>query len=222
MLNNTPDNSFPTDGGDNHESFDHEAFINTGILESYVYGIASQEEVEAVERALRLSENVRAALLFVELVAEEVAMLDAVAPDPIIKPFLLSTIDVQDRMTAGEVLSPAPLLRDGSLPEDFNDWLKRADMVPPDELEDIFAKIISVTPEAMTAIVWIREMAPQEVHHDQYERFLILEGTCNIVVENDVFPLQPGSYFQIPLHKNHEVIITSSIPCKVILQRVAA
>ena len=222
MLDNIQDGSATADKGDNHERFDHDAFVNTGILERYVYGLATEQEVAAVENALNLSENVRAALLFTELVAEELAISDAVTPDPIIKPFLMATIDVQDRLRGGEVLNTTPMLSNESKPADFDSWLNRADMRAPEELDDIYAKIISVTAEAMTAIVWIREMAPQEVHHDQYERFLILEGTCNVIVEDKIYPLQPGNYFQIPLHKSHEVIVTSLIPCKVILQRVAA
>ena len=222
MLNNMSDNFSSRDGGSNDESFDHENFLSTGILERYVYGEASEEECSAVHAALKSSAQVRASLLFVELVAEEMALLDAVEPDPIIKPFLFSTIDVTDRIKGGEVLSEAPLLNAQSTPADFDIWLNRADMVPPAELDDVFAKIISITRAAMTAIVWIKTLAPQEVHHDQYERFLILEGSCDIHMEGKVYPLKAGSFFQIPLHVGHEVIITSEIPCKAILQRVAA
>jgi quercetin dioxygenase-like cupin family protein len=41
-------------------------------------------------------------------------------------------------------------------------------------------------------------------------------------VEDEVNQLVPGDYFAIPLHKKHLVKVTSSITCKVILQRVAA
>ena len=222
MLDNNSNHSPSANDNGNYGGFDHEAFIDSGILELYVYGVASEDEVKAIHDALKLSEEVRAALLLIELVNEELAQLDAVAPDPIIKPFLLSKINLQDRMMSGEVLQETPLLNEQSVPSDFNSWLDRKDMIPPVEIDGIFAKIISATSTAMTAIVWITEMAPKEVHHDQYERFLILEGTCDIVVEENVYPLQPGNYFQIPLHKTHEVIITSEIPCKVILQRVAA
>jgi len=73
-----------------------------------------------------------------------------------------------------------------------------------------------------TALLWLRYMAPQEVHHHEYEKFLILEGSCDIIVGNKTHSLLPGDYFCIPLHERHEVRITSSMPCKAILQRVAA
>ena len=94
-------------------------------------------------------------------------------------------------------------------------------MVSPDT-EDMFAKIIGYTSTALTAIVWLKEYAPQEVHDTEHEHFFIVEGTCDIVVGNKVHHLAPGDYFAIPLYENHFVKVTSSTPCKIILQRVAA
>jgi mannose-6-phosphate isomerase-like protein (cupin superfamily) len=65
-------------------------------------------------------------------------------------------------------------------------------------------------------------MAPQELHHDEHEKFLIVEGSCTISVEDKSYDLVAGDFLQIPLHKKHHVTVTSSIPCKVILQRAAA
>ncbi len=95
-------------------------------------------------------------------------------------------------------------------------------MQEPSSFDEFHAKIVSYTPELITAIAWIKTIAPAEAHDDEYEKFLIVEGTCDIIVENDVYPMVPGSYFSIPLHKNHNIKVTSKIPCKVILQRMAA
>ena len=43
-----------------------------------------------------------------------------------------------------------------------------------------------------------------------------------ITIENEVHYLKTGDYLQIPLNVGHNLVVTSSIPCKVILQRVAA
>jgi mannose-6-phosphate isomerase-like protein (cupin superfamily) len=65
-------------------------------------------------------------------------------------------------------------------------------------------------------------MAPDEIHDNEYEKFLIVEGECDITVGTNVHHLTPGNYFSIPLHATHSVKVTSKTPCKVILQRVAA
>ncbi|RZK81830.1 MAG: cupin domain-containing protein [Pedobacter sp.] len=95
-------------------------------------------------------------------------------------------------------------------------------MILPNEFDEVFAKILHHSQEAITAIAWIKHMAPQEVHDHEYEKFLILEGTCTIHIEDESHHLKPGDYLTIPLHKNHFVEVTSAVPCKVILQRIAA
>ena len=92
----------------------------------------------------------------------------------------------------------------------------------PESFEDFHIKIIGHTSEVTTAIIWIKHMAPQEVHKDELERFLILEGTCELTIEDEVYNLKAGDYLAIPLYKKHDLKITSAIPCKAILQRIAA
>lgn len=197
-------------------------FIRSGILELYVLGETTAVENAEVEEMASLYPEVKQEILEISITLEKFALENPVTPDPVIRPFLLATIDYSDRMRKGETFSSPPLLNADSKPEDYAQWISRADMVLADDFEDIFAKILSYTPELITAIVWIKEMAPQEVHDHEYEKFLILEGTCDIVIEESTHSLKPGDYLTIPLYKNHHVQVTSSVPCKVILQRVAA
>jgi len=201
---------------------DLQELIDSGLLDLYVLGQTDEQENLLIEKMADAYPQVIEEISAISLALERYALEHAVAPDPIVRPFLMATIDFSDRMKAGEVPQLAPSLHQGSKAEDYQQWLDRTDMVLPDHFEDVFAKILSYTPEAITAIVWISQMAPQEVHDHEFERFLILEGTCDIHVEEQAFQLVPGDYFQIPLHKSHHVQVTSALPCKVILQRVAA
>ncbi len=198
------------------------SFIESGILELYVMGNSTPQEIEHVEQMAASFYEVRAEIDSISEAFELYALSNSVTPDPIIKPFLMATIDFTERMKSGEQPSFPPELHEGSKIIDFGEWLHRDDMVLPGNFTDLHARIIGYTPKAITAIVWIKDMAPQEVHDNEYEKFLIVEGTCNILVEDEVYPLLPGDYFSIPLHKNHQVIVTSTNPCKVILQRIAA
>lgn len=196
-------------------------YIESGILELYVAGIASAEECIEVEKRATADPAIRQEIEYISMALETYAMANAVAPNPIIKPFLLATIDYTERLQNGEPVSNPPLLNEDSKQEDYASWLNRSDMTAP-ETNDVFAKIIGYTKEAITAIVWLKDYAPHEVHDDEYERFFIVEGTCNIIVGDEINQLVAGDYFAIPLHKNHMIKVTSSIPCKVILQRIAA
>lgn len=199
-----------------------EELIASGLLELYVLGETEPQEDQLIENLVLVYPELRRELNEIELSLESLALANAVTPDPIVKPFLLATLDYIDRIKNGEDMIKPPLLNENSIPEDYNQWLNRADLKPTEQIEDVFAKIIYAVPGLTTAIVWIKYMAPQEVHDDEYESFLILEGTCNIYVEEEVFSLQAGDVLTVPLHKNHHVLVTSEVPCKVILQRLAA
>ena len=199
-----------------------EELIASGLLELYVLGETELEENQLIEDLVFIYPDVRKELNEIELSLEKLALANAITPDPIVKPFLLATLDYIDRIKNGEVMIKPPLLNENSVRDDYNQWLNREDLKPTEEVEDVFAKIIYAKPGLTTAIVWIKYMAPQEVHDDEYESFLILEGTCDIYVEKDVFSLQAGDVLTIPLHKSHHVLVTSEVPCKVILQRLAA
>lgn len=199
-----------------------EEFLASGILELYVLRETSEKDDDEVEEMLRLyPEIIAGEIMEIGEIQERIALENPIEPDPIIRPFLLATIDYMTRLKNGEPFAVAPELSENSMIQEYNEFIERKDMVAPEDFEGIFAKIISAVPDKMiTAIVWLREMAPQEVHDDEFERFLILEGTCEITIGNEVHALGRGNYLQIPLHRNHHVIVTSIIPCKILLQRV--
>jgi quercetin dioxygenase-like cupin family protein len=201
--------------------FNVREYIDTGILELYVLGIASANECIEVEQLALQYIEIREEI---ETIRESVYLYaDAykLEPNPVIKPFLMATIDYTERLKNGEPAAAPPLLSANATVNDYSQWLNRPDMVAANNTA-VFAKIIGYTPQAITAIVWLKDYAPHEVHDNEYERFLIVEGTCDIIVEDQVNQLVPGDYFAIPLHKKHLIKVTSPIACKVILQRVAA
>ena len=198
-----------------------EEYIGSGILEQYVLGNTTALESQEVELMAATNDAVRMEIEAITEALGNYALAHAIIPDPIIKPFLLASIDYSERMKNGEPVSEPPFLTENSLIIDYAAWLNRSDMIPWND-QDIYAKIIGYTPQALTAIVWLKDYAPQEVHDHEFEKFLIVEGTCSIIVGDEVNELVPGDYFSIPLHKHHLIKVTSSTPCKVILQRVAA
>jgi mannose-6-phosphate isomerase-like protein (cupin superfamily) len=201
---------------------DIKEYISSGALELYVMGSLSKEESMQIEELAASHVEVRQEIEEISRAIENYAMENAIAPGPVVKPFLLATIDFMNRMQQGETAALPPVLNAFSEISDYAPWLNRDDMVLPKEADDIYAKIIGYAPGALTAIVWIKTGTPPEVHTDEHEKFLIIEGTCDLFVEGVARQLAPGDYFTIPLHKDHTLQITSDIPCKVILQRIAA
>lgn len=197
--------------------------IDSGILELYVMGIASHSEQADVEIMASAHPEIRQEIAAISAALEEYALANATQPNPVIKPMLMASIDYSERIKKGEPVSFPPLLHENSTPEEYAPWLSRPDMnISLRDDEDILSKIIGYTQEVTTAIVWIKNGAPPEIHDDEYEKFLILEGTCDITIGHKINHLVPGDYLSIPLHITHSLKVTSPIACKVILQRVAA
>lgn len=196
-------------------------YIESGILELYVLGIASPDEYEEIEKMAASDPAILREIQVISKSLEKYLASYSLEPSPIIKPFLVATIDYSERLKNGEPVSFPPLLHKHSILEDYAYWLNQHDMVFPGS-DNISAKIIGCTDKVTTAIVWIRNYTPKEIHDNEYERFLVIEGTCDIFVTDKINHLAPGDYFAIPLHEYHTVKVTSSIPCKVILQRIAA
>jgi mannose-6-phosphate isomerase-like protein (cupin superfamily) len=196
-------------------------YIDSGILELYVLGETTLEESAQIAHLAAEDPLLQKEITEIELALEMYSKAHSVEPDPLIRPFLLATIDYSDRIRNGEKPSLTPILTKNSRVADYSEWLNREDMILPEDFDSIYAKIISHTHELICAIVWIKEMAPQEVHDNEFEKFLIVEGSCSITIEEKVYHLEAEDYSTIPLHKKHYVTVTSEIPCKVILQRIA-
>ncbi|MBF9252555.1 cupin domain-containing protein [Pontibacter sp. 172403-2] len=197
-------------------------FIASGVLELYVMGAATPEEALAVEQMVAAHPEIRQEIETISQAMESYALAHAVAPRDVVKPLLLATIDYMERMKDGELPESPPIVTAQSRPEDYASWLNRADMVLPPDADDIYARIIGYTPAATTAIAWIKKMTDYEVHKDEYERFLIVEGTCDIIAGDETHSLKAGDFFAVPLHTPHMLKVTSPEPCKAILQRLSA
>ncbi|AKD04036.1 cupin domain-containing protein [Pontibacter korlensis] len=196
-------------------------FMESGVIELYVMGAASPEEVIAVEAMAEAYPEVKQEIEQTRLAMEYYAQAHAVKPRRTVKTLLLATVDYLERMKKGELPESPPILTPESKISDYEKWLKKEDAVYNEDADGLYAKIIGYTPKYTTAILWVKDRSEEEVHHDEYERFLILEGTCTFTTGGEKHDLAPGDYFAIPLHTPHQVIVTSDTPCKAILQRLS-
>ena len=197
-------------------------YIESGILELYVLGMTSTEESAEVQEVAMQHEEIRTEIDRICEATEEYAQAHAVKPPITLKPFLMASIDYAERLKNGEPITSPPVLHNGSAVADYNFWLISKDAVAPKDFENIHARIIGYTPEMVTAITWIKDFTPPETHINQIEKFLIVRGTCEIVIGEKTHRLVPGDFLSIPLFISHHVKVTSIEPCLVILQRTAA
>ena len=110
----------------------------------------------------------------------------------------------------------------GSTAADFAPWIDRPGMVRPPDAGDIHVIPFADNSDGASALVWLVSGSPEETHTDCIEKFLIVEGSCHIAFGQNVHVLEAGDVFSIPLYTAHTVKVTSAVPCKIILQRIAA
>ena len=200
---------------------DLNSYLNSGIIQAYVLGIASPEEMQELESYSDLYPEIDLAIHQFSLDLEKQAVLLASKPPAVVKTNVMASLDLMDRMMKGEKLGTPPLLSENSKIEDYAEWLDRPDMKITGDFDGMFAKVIGHSPELMTAIVWMQNMNT-EIHSDEIESFLVVEGSCEVTIGNNVYHLFPGDMMSIPLGFVHKAVSTSAGPCKVILQKLAA
>lgn len=199
-----------------------EKIRESGLLELYIIGDLEEVEVKLVEDTIEKYPILKQDLQEIEITLERYALQHAIEPPATVKPMMFAVLDYTQRMEAGEAPSSPPALHRGSKISDFSEWLDREDLQEADDYDAMHGKIIGASEERTTLIVWLRYGAPDEVHTDEIEKFLVVEGTCNITIGDTVHSLRAGDNLAIPLFINHRVEVTSSFPCKVILERAAA
>lgn len=196
-------------------------FISSGILEMYVLGDVSPEESQQVEKMVSSYPEIAGHIQEISEALESYARMYAIEPQATSKAFVMATIDYGERMSAGENPVFPPTLDEESTLTEFAEYIEQGVQQTDPDFSGIKASIIGYTPSLTTAIVWLKDLEISEIHTHEVEKFLILEGTCTISMNNEIREMAPGDYMSIPVNTEHHVKITSQLPCKVLVQRIA-
>jgi len=199
-----------------------ESIIESGNLELYAIGALPTIEMQQVEAKLLAFPSLRLELLSIEQTLEEYAQLLKVKVNPFIKSFLSAKINYWDRLESKDVKCLAPVLSKNSKIEDFKLWLDDVDFKEPSIYKLMAGHILDASATRTIFIAWLNDGIPPEIHTEVKEKFLIVEGTCDVTIGENKYALVPGDFIEIPLHIEHYIQVTSDVRCKVILELTAA
>ncbi|CAM4126308.1 Cupin domain protein [Pedobacter westerhofensis] len=204
-------------------------FIASGILELYVLGDTSDEEdAEVLIMSSKFPAEIAHEIMEISMALEYFSLENAVEPSARLRENLFSKFFHQGNAADKSApqsrkyprpASEIPRLTHFSKIEDYTDWFDPEDLITPADFKGARIKLLGQTAE-MTTMLICATAIEGEVHHEHYERLLVIEGSCDVIVENKVFSFHKGDFIDIPLHKWHDVVITSAMPCKAILQRI--
>ena len=139
------------------------------------------------------------------------------APAQEIKHKIWNTLDNINKERAGD-LRDLPLINKYS---GHHNWISIVKPLMPAEIPQKRAMIpLRESDGIMQVLVISRTDVEDEVHENEKESFLVLEGECECAVGDQKYRLGPGDFREIPLHKNHNVKVLSAYVVAV-LQHVA-
>lgn len=194
-----------------------QAYIDSGILEEYCLGLLPVGGMQEVERMCRQYPGIRAEKESIEAGLEQQAKARAIAPPPALEDQIWGLLENLNREKQHD-LSDLPLINRFS---DHKNWLRIVQpLLPPKFEEERTVQVLRADVGVIQMLVQSKTDFEDEVHRDEYESFIILEGECECRVGDHVFRLGPGGFTEIPLHTAHDVrILTPHVTA--ILQRVA-
>ncbi len=91
-----------------------------------------------------------------------------------------------------------------------------SELNPPESFENVHTKTIYSDSNASVFLIWIKNEVPLHFHRHHTEQVYILEGTGEMLYENDTLFVKPGKWITIPPNVIHGVSVTSPEPLKVI------
>ena len=191
-------------------------FLESGLLELFVIGALSQDEVLLVRKMQQLHPEVKKEIILLEKFYEQNAIHNAITPQSRVDKkmnFLLSNLELEQHMQLAEI----PLISGFS---DSEAWMKMVSpLFPKKVIGERFERLLRNEDGIMQMLVISTTDIEEEIHDDLEESFLILEGTCVCTVGDVSRDMVRGEFMQIPLFESHTVNVTSK-SVTAILQRV--
>ncbi len=199
-----------------------EKLKKSGQLELYVLEDLSLKEKEEVEAELVASSMLLRELFEIERALEVYAQVNGVTVNPFAKPFLIAKISYLDRLERGLEKGVPPSLSKQSEIIDYQPWLDDMDFQEPIGNNDFSGHVLHASEGRTQFVIWLNGGIPPEIHTQEVERFLIVEGACDITIGQKIHSLKAGDFIEIPLHIEHHINVTSAIKCQIILELSAA
>jgi len=192
-------------------------YIDSGILYDYCTGALSASSQAEVERICARYPEVEQELASLQATIGAYAQHAAVWPGAGVEETIWNTLDNINRENTGD-LSSLPVINRFS---DYKKWQHMVIPFMPKEIkEGIEIKTIRDSGGITQMLVVSRTDVEEEVHENERESFIVLEGECECYIDDKTYRLGPGGFIEIPLHTRHNVRVLSPYVVAV-LQHVA-
>lgn len=204
---------------------DIKAFLDSGIIEDYCLGIATTEAAAQLEGYCMQYPEIKLALEKAQQDMISYMQLFEKAPPQHMLDGILQNVTKDIELEKAKLTGDSARLSQFipiSKHSDYQKWQRLTKELNPPQDFDIHSHELFNDESNILCVVWIKDRIPSEEHDDLLESILCVEGTCVGKLDNETIPLSPGDFWQIPLHADHTLEVTSDHPVKLILMRQIA
>ena len=196
-------------------------FIESGIIEIYCMGSATEEEVRLVEKLSKENKEVRDELISVQHALEGYTKILGKSPNPDIKNRIMDKLE-EASSTRNSLEFPF-ILSGNSTVEEWMKYIADNSISPPADFENIYVEDLPGNDKLVTYIAWAREHSSlEETHEDQDEYLFMLKGKCSITLNGKIEYYKKGDLIYIPRKTIHRAVALSGETMIVVGQRIAA
>ena len=192
-------------------------FIGSGIIKNYCHGCTNGEENKEVLLMASLYPLVRQEINKIKAGLSKKIIADEIIPSPKVKTSLMHRIYTQQSVIHKKFL---PLMNNIKSFDDLNECINANNLQSSREGEDdIQVQELPSTNEIINIAAWVKNIQPEEIHHDMNEYIAIMEGSCDMYFGNTKRSYSEGEIIFIPPHVHHSAVITSVKPMFALVQR---
>lgn len=192
-------------------------FIASGIIETFCLGFSSAEENQLVERMAAAHPEVKQEINQVRTSLASILKSSEIKPAGSVKTAVMNSIYSQQA-----ALEPVyvPLMNKLSHFENIEASVIANQLLwPTEDFENLYMQELPSTREIINFAVWIKKGHEEEMHTDRNEYIAVLEGSCEMVMENKRTMYTKGDIISIPINVPHYAVITSKKPMFALVQR---
>lgn len=205
--------------------FDINKYIESGVIEEYYLDILSGEDIHQLMDLQSQYPEIKAYMHevaisntnFFKTIQKEAPIESLLFVKNIIKENKLWTNAQLDHKTK---LLPQFITISKHTPAEKIEAVVK-NLQPSADYDNIFPTVLYADDQRELVLVWVKKFVPLEEHPALDESFLILEGTADCYVDDEVFHMSSGDFMRIPPESEHKVIVTSATPAKAIRCRIA-
>lgn len=180
-----------------------EEYIASGIVYDYCMGLLSEKEQQEVERMAGKYAEVREEISAVQTALEVRTTTAAKVPPAEMKDKIWGVLE---NIEKEKLASPddLPIVNKYS---DANNWRRMVShLIPLGVPEGMDVQMLRQSEGVTQMLVTSAVDVPDEVHENEIESFLVLEGECMCYIGDEQVKLSAGGYIEIPLHVHHNVV----------------